>query len=103
MDGSEAIPVREPDKLKFDLNTGCIIYTGVLNNSGYGPHTRIYKHFVGLIPPDHELDHICRRRACINFNHLEPVTPLINCHRGKGYKNTPEWWERIKLLYGCTY
>ena len=100
MDGSEAIPVREPDKLKFDLNTGCIIYTGALNSSGYGPHKRIYEYFVGPVPFGYELDHVvCQVRACINFNHLEPVTPLVNCHRGKVFKATPEWWERIKIQY----
>ena len=90
------IPVRLPDKLKFDLATGCIIYTGRLNSSGYGPHVRMYRRFVGPIPTGYELDYLCRRRACINFNHLEPVTPLINTHRGKGYKSTPEYFERLK-------
>lgn len=93
------IPVRLPDKLKFDLNTGCIIYTGVLNSSGYGPHERIYRHFVGPVPAGKELDHLCKRRSCINFNHLEPVSRLVNVHRGKAFKATPEWWERIKIQY----
>jgi hypothetical protein len=45
-------------------------------------HIVSYEHFVGPIPDGMELDHLCRRRACINPAHLEPVTHAENVRRG---------------------
>jgi hypothetical protein len=28
-----------------------------------------------------ELDHLCRNPECINPDHLDPVTPAVNCQR----------------------
>ena len=30
------------------------------------------------------VDHLCERKACLNLDHLEPVTPEINTARGPG-------------------
>lgn len=32
------------------------------------------------------LDHLCRVRCCVNVNHLEPVTHLVNVRRGNVVK-----------------
>ena len=49
-------------------------------------HTRVahriaYTLLVGEIPEGLELDHLCRNKACVNPDHLEPVTQQVNRDR----------------------
>jgi hypothetical protein len=72
----------------------CWIYSGALNQSGYGVaryqgrmtvvHRLAYQELVGPIPEGLELDHLCRVRNCVNPAHLEPVTHAENTLRGIG-------------------
>jgi len=74
------------------LDSGCIVYTGTLDN-GYGRmsingvrqmlHRVSYEHFIGPIPTDLVLDHLCRNTACLNPTHLEPVSVGENVLRGE--------------------
>lgn len=48
------------------------------------PHRWSYEHFRGPIPDGLEIDHLCRNRACVNPDHLEPVTRVENALRGPG-------------------
>lgn len=69
----------------------CWVWTGGLAE-GYGAfslegrqiraHRVAYIWLAGEIPEDCELDHLCRVRRCCNPAHLEPVSHLINVHRG---------------------
>lgn len=73
----------------------CWLWMGRLNRNGYARgwcrkqhrepvlHRAVYEDFVGPIPDDHLLDHLCRRRNCINWLHMEPVPPGINVRRGE--------------------
>lgn len=77
---------------------GCIVWIGGLNGVGYGQfyrgkrfrgdtgktyaHRWSYEYHVGPIPEGLELDHLCRNPACVNPEHLEPVTPQVNKLRG---------------------
>jgi hypothetical protein len=87
---------------------GCVLYTGTLNNRGYGTlsvdgkqklvHRAIYELTVGPIGQGLFLDHTCHNRdascmggdgclhrRCVNVDHLEPVTGAENTRRGKSW------------------
>ena len=65
----------------------CWIYTGSINNNGYGTilgraaHRYFYTKLVGPIPEGLQLDHLCREKQCVNPGHLEPVTQSQNIQR----------------------
>lgn len=53
------------------------------NGSGmYLAHRVSYTAFVGPIPDGLVIDHLCRNTACVNPQHLEPVTVKVNSLRG---------------------
>ena len=45
-------------------------------------HRFSYEHYVGPIPDELELDHLCRNPPCVNPDHLEAVTGSQNVRRG---------------------
>lgn len=80
---------------------GCIVWIGGMHRNGYGqfmptkgttdnkkllPHRWSYEYHVGPIPVGLVIDHLCRNRACVNAEHLEPVTAGENVRRGNAVK-----------------
>lgn len=47
----------------------------------YYAHRFYYIQKKGEIPVGFQLDHLCKNRACVNVDHLEPVAPKENVHR----------------------
>lgn len=80
--------------VRVDESSGCWLWTKCISGTGYGlikahkpwprmlaVHRVLYEEFVGPIPSDLEIDHLCRVRACCNPEHLEAVTHADNMRR----------------------
>lgn len=73
--------------------TPCWIWQGPINVHGYGrvtlgerrlmAHRCMYEMAKGPIPKGLDIDHLCRVRACVNPDHMEPVTRAENVRRGQ--------------------
>jgi hypothetical protein len=80
--------------------TPCWLWQLQKNSDGYGrvrvgkkqvmAHCVYFEERYGPIPQGTELDHLCRVRACVNPDHLEPVSHAENCRRGRRTKLTAE-------------
>ncbi|KKN01702.1 hypothetical protein LCGC14_1125070 [marine sediment metagenome] len=88
------------EKVEFASN-GCWQWTASFYSNGYASflvksrsevgkgqnrnglaHRWAYRMFVGDIPEDLEIDHLCRNRGCVNPDHMEMVTHRENTLRG---------------------
>ncbi len=80
---------------KVEKSDGCWIWKGHISDRGYGRyrfggrncrrqmvHMIAYTLTKGTVPPELELDHVCRNKICVNPNHLEAVTHKENVCRG---------------------
>jgi hypothetical protein len=76
-------PVRRGD--------GCLIWQGRPSAQGYGrtvvdgktipAHVAVWVEANGPVPEDHEIDHTCFERMCVELTHLECVTRAENRRR----------------------
>lgn len=81
-------------KQAMESEGSCWVWPGPLQH-GYGRVTfegrEIHAHrwawiiLRGPIEPGLVIDHLCRNKACVNPDHLEPVTQRVNALRGIGY------------------
>lgn len=72
--------------------THCWLWKGKLTPKGYAllkvgtqmqrAHRVSYRLYVGIIPAELTIDHLCRIRHCMQPYHLEPVTQAVNVLRG---------------------
>lgn len=74
-------------------NSGCWLFVGALDHKGYGKfwycgrsrraHRVSFELLIGKPPRRAVLDHKCRTRCCVNPEHLDAVTPVVNTARGE--------------------
>jgi hypothetical protein len=87
--------IREDLRARVAMAGECWEWTGTRNRQGYGTvhigdglgpylaHRVSFTAFVGQIPDDLVIDHLCRNPPCINPAHMEPVTRRVNSLRGE--------------------
>lgn len=98
---------RLMEKVCPEPNSGCWLWTGTLDGTGYGrlrdgesiyrqAHRLAYEAHRGAIPEGTELDHLCRVRCCVNPDHLEAVSHHENLRRAG-------MWERKASRTHCPH
>lgn len=88
---SVVIASRLAARCTEDAESGCWVWTGSLDRSGYGKikinrvvtgtHRAAWLSYRGSLPDGLVIDHLCRTRACANPWHMEPVTVRVNTDR----------------------
>jgi hypothetical protein len=89
-----------------DTTSGCWNWLGAIDKTGYGhytvgvknytSHKFVYTKYKGEVAKWLELDHTCNNRKCVNPEHLEPVTKLVNVRRSSATKLTIWMAAKIK-------
>lgn len=91
--GRKIIPLRDRFWSKVEKTTTCWNWIGAKSHQGYGQftdhtsrsnwpaHRLAYELAVGPIPDGLQLDHLCRNRACVRPDHLEPVDAKTQASR----------------------
>ena len=94
----------DPEKTLYDIRPSfdsyieergeCLIWTGTLNDEGYGnwfhngkqvkAHRFAWERVNGVIPRNKVMDHICHTPACVNPKHLRLATRAQNSWHKKG-------------------
>ena len=75
-------------KVQIDPDTGCWEWTGSMDRKGYGKfwwrgkcrwaHRWAYEAFIGPIPDDKTLHHLCGNPGCVKPAHLRPASNAEN-------------------------
>jgi len=93
-------PLTDKDRLRIQGYIqkhphGCWMWTGTKCAKGYGVMNlrmvqwkahRLVCMMMGVpLPVDKVLDHICRKRSCVNPDHLRPVTLVENVMLGNSF------------------
>jgi hypothetical protein len=86
--GDERLPALFWDRVSPEPNTGCWLWTGALNDCGYGGfwlngkrhavHRLASCSFGARTLEGHDVDHVCRVRCCVNPAHLRVATRSQN-------------------------
>jgi len=86
--------------------SGCWIWNGASSNANgltYGyyrlrkSHRVAYEKYVGPIPENMDIDHLCKNTLCVRPDHLEAVTHRVNILRG----NSPGAINARKTIASC--
>lgn len=93
--------------VEVEEKSDCWCWRGYVDRNGYGlvkvkhsdggrsnttAHRFLWQAILGPLDRALELDHLCRNRACVNLEHLEPVTHAENVRRGSAATKTHCKW-----------
>ena len=88
----DILPDRIREKIQIDPMTGCWVWIAALDRNGYGrvrwgngakfSHRVVFELLTDIPVQGLELDHLCRKVACCNPDHLEAVSHGENVKRG---------------------
>lgn len=78
-----------PPMRRYEINepSGCWLWLGYTDKNGYArlngqnAHRVFYETHVGPVPEGFDVDHLCKRRNCVNPAHLEAVSEVENLRR----------------------
>lgn len=92
---ADKVNTTGPWSLRRDCPGPCHLWDGAQNEKGYGTfwvdgrtvkaHRYAYEQQNGPIPAGLEVDHRCRRRACVAPGHLDAVTHRTNILRSANH------------------
>lgn len=97
------LPKQIASKITVNEN-GCWIFKGSSPSSnGYErcwlwgtrwqAHRLVYEYLTGKDIRHKQLDHLCEVRQCCNPEHLDPVTPSVNCKRKYRRRKRPNGFQ----------
>lgn len=100
------------EKVYPDIITGCWLWIAYCDKDGYGifrdkgmvrAHRFVFNQLRGAIGKGLVLDHVCRHRNCVNPDHLEPVTHLVNVRRGLSGKINNACTRKTECKHGHAF
>lgn len=105
------IPLHSRYYKQPETEGGCWLWESTVNSQGYGQfrlkgstavtlaHRAVYEDLVETIPNGLQLDHLCKRKRCVNPEHLEIVTCTTNIRRNSNTKLSMDEARLVRELY----
>lgn len=108
----DKLPRRFLEAIEVDIHEGCWNWLAGKDRHGYGyfsldgrdqkAHRVSYEIMIGKIPDGFHLHHVCKNPACVNPDHLRPLSPKAHsrtrakwhCPKGHPYERENLYFDR---------